>query len=256
MRTLCACLLFSGLACSQSLPLEGIAHIGFRVSDLEKSRDYYTRLLGYQETFAYQDNSGRTTLAFIKINDQQYLELSPGLPPEEKIRFTHVAFETPDLEALRRLLESRGLAPPAPAKGRDGNLAFSLRDPDNQRIEFVQYLEGSLHNKARGQFMDDRRVSDHLQHIGVTVPPQTDSYWNGEAGPGDSYADPMSGGPENAWTSRNTTFMTWNILHFARILKDAGGVPAYGNSTYDWDLSMPDHPNPEYRAPSEPSSTP
>jgi hypothetical protein len=95
-----------------------------------------------------------------------------------------------------------------------------------------------------------------LQHIGVTVPPQTDSYWNGEAGPGDSYADPMSGGPENAWTSRNTTFMTWNILHFARMLKDAGGVPAYGNSTYDWDLSMPDHPNPEYRAASEPSSTP
>ena len=64
-----------------------------------------------------------------------------------------------------------------------------------------------------------------LQHIGVTVPPQTDSYWNGEAGPGDSYGDPMGGGPESAWTSRDTTFMTWNILHFARMLKDAGGVP-------------------------------
>src|SRR4029079_6718287 len=81
-----------------------------------------------------------------------------------------------------------------------------------------------------------------LQHIGVTVPPQTDSYWNGEAGPGDSYADPGSGGCENAWTTRSTTFMTWNILHFARMLKDAGGVPAYGNSTKDWDLSNPEHP--------------
>ncbi|MCB0856994.1 MAG: flavodoxin family protein [Solirubrobacterales bacterium] len=86
-----------------------------------------------------------------------------------------------------------------------------------------------------------------LQHIGVTIPPQTDSYWNGEAGPGLSYADPGSGGPENAWTTRNTVFMTWNILHFARMLKDAGGVPAFGNSTLDWDLSHPDHPNPEYR---------
>ncbi|HMU26420.1 MAG TPA: NAD(P)H-dependent oxidoreductase, partial [Solirubrobacterales bacterium] len=86
-----------------------------------------------------------------------------------------------------------------------------------------------------------------LQHIGLTIPPQTDSYWNGEAGPGDSYADPGSGGPENAWTTRNATFMTWNILHFARMLKDAGGVPAYGNSTRDWDLTQPDHPNPEYR---------
>ena len=86
-----------------------------------------------------------------------------------------------------------------------------------------------------------------LQHIGLTIPPQSDAYWNGEAGPGDSYADPGSGGPENAWTTRNTVFMTWNLLHFARLLKDAGGVPAYGNSTHDWDLSHPDHPNPEYR---------
>jgi multimeric flavodoxin WrbA len=86
-----------------------------------------------------------------------------------------------------------------------------------------------------------------LQHIGVTVPPQSDAYWNGEAGPGDSYTDPGSGGPENAWATRNTVFMTWNILHYARMLRDAGGVPSHGNSTKEWDLSMPEHPNPEYR---------
>jgi multimeric flavodoxin WrbA len=86
-----------------------------------------------------------------------------------------------------------------------------------------------------------------LQHIGVTVPPQSDAYWNGEAGPGLSYGDPGSGGPDNAWTTRNTVFMTWNVLHCARMLKDAGGVPAYGNSTHDWDLARPGHPNPEYR---------
>ena len=34
----------------------------------------------------------------------------------------------------------------------------------------------------------------------------------------------------------------------ARRLKDAGGIPAYGNDTRNWDLSDPDHPNPEYRA--------
>ena len=86
-----------------------------------------------------------------------------------------------------------------------------------------------------------------LQHIGVTVPPQSDAYWVGEAGPGPSYLDPDSGGENNDWTSRNTVFMTWNLLHLARMLKDAGGVPAYGNSTFDWDLSQPGHPNPEYR---------
>jgi multimeric flavodoxin WrbA len=88
-----------------------------------------------------------------------------------------------------------------------------------------------------------------LQHIGLVVPPQSDAYWVGEAGPGPSYLDEGSGGVGNDWTTRNTVFMTWNLLHMARLLKDGGGIPAYGNSTYDWDLSMPGHPNPEYRAP-------
>ena len=86
-----------------------------------------------------------------------------------------------------------------------------------------------------------------LQHIGVTVPPQSDAYWVGEAGPGPSYLDPEAGGERNAWTTRNTVFMTWNLLHLARMLKDAGGIPAYGNDTRQWDLSDPAHPNPEYR---------
>ena len=86
-----------------------------------------------------------------------------------------------------------------------------------------------------------------LQHIGLAVPPQSDSYWNGEAGPGPSYLDGEAGGQKNAWTTRNTAFMTWNILHMARMLKDASGIPPYGNIASDWNLSQPDHPNPEYR---------
>src|SRR3954465_11734240 len=62
-----------------------------------------------------------------------------------------------------------------------------------------------------------------LQHLGYTIPPQADAGWIGEAGPGPSYLDPGSGGPENDFTNRNTTFATWNLLHLARILKDAGG---------------------------------
>lgn len=85
-----------------------------------------------------------------------------------------------------------------------------------------------------------------LQHIGLTIPPQSDAYWDGEAGPGPSYLDPQ-GGATNAWTTRNTVFMTWNMLHMARSLKDSGGIPAYGNIAREWDLSSPDHPNPEYR---------
>lgn len=87
-----------------------------------------------------------------------------------------------------------------------------------------------------------------LQHLGYTIPPQADAAWLGEAGPGPSYLDPGSGGPENDFTNRNTTFMTWNLMHLARMIKDNGGVPAHGNQRSAWDAGCRfDFPNPDYR---------
>jgi multimeric flavodoxin WrbA len=87
-----------------------------------------------------------------------------------------------------------------------------------------------------------------LQHLGYVIPPQADAGWIGEAGPGPSYLDPGSGGPENDFTNRNTTFMTWNLLHLARMIKEAGGLPAHGNQRASWDAGCRfDFPNPDYR---------
>jgi multimeric flavodoxin WrbA len=87
-----------------------------------------------------------------------------------------------------------------------------------------------------------------LQHIGYAIPPQADCGWIGEAGPGPSYLDEGSGGPENDFTNRNLTFMTWNLMHLARLLAEAGGFPAHGNRRSLWDAGCrSDFANPEYR---------
>ena len=87
-----------------------------------------------------------------------------------------------------------------------------------------------------------------LQHLGFTIPPQADAAWLGEVGPGPSYLDEGSGGPENDFTNRNTTFMAWNLMHLARLLKDAGGIPAHGNQRSLWDAGCRwDEDNPEHR---------
>jgi multimeric flavodoxin WrbA len=88
-----------------------------------------------------------------------------------------------------------------------------------------------------------------LQHIGYVIPPAADAGWIGEVGPGPSYLDPGSGGPENDFTNRNTTFMTWNLLHVARMLKDAGGIPGFGNLREAWNEGerFGFDANPEYR---------
>lgn len=77
-----------------------------------------------------------------------------------------------------------------------------------------------------------------LQHIGYTIPPQADAGWLGEIGPGLSYLDEGSGGPENDFTNRNTTFMSWNLMHLARLLKENDFYPAEGNSRADWDKGI------------------
>lgn len=87
-----------------------------------------------------------------------------------------------------------------------------------------------------------------LQHLGYVIPPQADAGWIGEAGPGPSYGDDGKVGLDNEFTQRNTTFMAWNLMHMARMLKDAGGIPAHGNQKAAWDKGERfDHPNPEYR---------
>jgi multimeric flavodoxin WrbA len=92
-----------------------------------------------------------------------------------------------------------------------------------------------------------------LNHLGYTIPPQADCGWIGEAGPGPSYGDEKEGGGrvgfDNEFTQRNTTIMTWNLMHLARMLKDAGGYPRQGNDREAWSAGARfDFENPEYRA--------
>ncbi len=90
-----------------------------------------------------------------------------------------------------------------------------------------------------------------LQHLGYVIPPQADAGWIGEAGPGPSYGDESEDGPvgfDNEFTQRNTTFMTWNLMHMAHMLDQAGGIPAHGNQRSEWEAGCRfDHPNPEHR---------
>ena len=92
-----------------------------------------------------------------------------------------------------------------------------------------------------------------LNHLGYSIPPQADSGWIGEAGPGPSYGDEMDDGSragfDNEFTQRNTTIMTWNLMHLARILRDAGGYPNEGNDRNAWSAGARfGFENPEYRS--------
>jgi lactoylglutathione lyase len=109
------------------------------------------------------------SLAFIKVNDYQYIEVSPGLKPGDD-RLKHIAFYTDDAERMRLYLASRGVTAPASVpKGRSGNLNFTVKDPDGHTVEIVQYLPDGWAMRDKGKFMADARISKRIAHVGVLV---------------------------------------------------------------------------------------
>jgi catechol 2,3-dioxygenase-like lactoylglutathione lyase family enzyme len=149
-------------------PITGLAHVGLYVSDINKADEFYGHVLGYAH-FSLDKPGGGLMLNYYKVNDHQYIEIYPGLKDDED-RLSHVAFETTDARKLRDYLASKGVKVPAALKpGLDKNLSFMVSDPEGRRIEFVQYMPGSLHESKFGTLMPATRISDHMIHSGFVV---------------------------------------------------------------------------------------
>ena len=149
----------------------GVAHMALYVSDLQAARVFYKDFLGFAEPYVLKRDDGSVRIAFIKVNDDQYIELFAEAPKQDG-RLNHIAFYTDSATAMREYLASRGVkVPDTVGKGRIGNSNFNIVDPDGHTVEIVQYEPGSWTSREKGKFMPDTRVSTHIAHIGVLVGP-------------------------------------------------------------------------------------
>jgi len=147
----------------------GVAHMALFVSDLQKARAFYKDFLGYEEPYVLKRDDGSDRIAFIKINENQYLELFAESPKQDG-HLNHISFFTDSAEGMRVYLASRGVkVPDKVGKGRIGNLNFNIVDPDGHTVEIVQYQPGSWTARERGKFMPETRISTHIMHIGVLI---------------------------------------------------------------------------------------
>ena len=109
------------------------------------------------------------SLTFIKINDQQYVELFPGLQPGQD-RLNHISFYTDDAEAMRRYLAAKGIkVPDRVPKGRIGNSNFNVKDPDGHTVEIVQYEPDGWSMREKGKQLGATRVFTRMLHTGILV---------------------------------------------------------------------------------------
>ena len=162
---------------SSTPPLAGIAHVAFRVKDLAASRAFYESL-GFEQAFDLK-RDGVPYEAFIKINDQQFLELYPTTPKDSTLGFLHLCFRGEDLQAIHDDYIAHGLKPTDVHKAGAGNLLFTLPGPLQpisrdgkalpQTIEFTQYMPDSLHTNDLGQHLGSDRIADRLLGVALAM---------------------------------------------------------------------------------------
>jgi catechol 2,3-dioxygenase-like lactoylglutathione lyase family enzyme len=137
----------AALAAPSRPRIVGISHVCLKVSNVAAARSFYEKFLGLKD---------------LRVNPRQYVELIPGLAPDED-RLDHVALETDDAEALRRYLASRGIDVPDRITRDETRRRFAVPDPDGHAIEFVEPPSASRRPSAGA------RVSDRMLHFGIIV---------------------------------------------------------------------------------------
>ncbi len=144
----------------------GVAHIALFVSDLEKSRAFYRGLLGFDEPFSLPTADGAVDIAFVKINDRQWIELFNR--PANGDLLNHIALYTDSADGMRDYLASRGVTvPDRVPKGRTGNKNFTVKDPDGHTVEIVEYQQDSWTAADAGKHVPDGRLSSRALHVGI-----------------------------------------------------------------------------------------
>lgn len=175
MKRLTICMLLYSVLCSaqgtKRPSILGNAHMAIYVSDLARARVFYEDFLGYAEPYSLKNKEGDATrIAFVKINEDQYLELFAEKSREPGLQLNHISFQTSDAEALRRYLASRGIkVPDQVGKGQIRNSNFNINDPDGHIVEIVQYEPDGWTRREAGKFLPDTRISTHMMHFGVTI---------------------------------------------------------------------------------------
>jgi catechol 2,3-dioxygenase-like lactoylglutathione lyase family enzyme len=177
-RTLFVALLTTLLAASahaqsenHTPPFNGIAHVAIRVHDLAASVVFYQKL-GFEQAFDLRKDNVPYE-SFIKINDNQFIELYPVTPKDPTPGFLHLCFEGADLNAIYNDYASHGLTPTAVRKAGAGNLLFTMAGPlqpsGPQNIEYTQYMPGSLHSNDQGKHLGPDRVASKLIAVALAM---------------------------------------------------------------------------------------
>ncbi|MCB9992885.1 MAG: VOC family protein [Hyphomicrobiaceae bacterium] len=134
--------------------ITSVGHVAIKVTDVDRSLDYYRDRLGFEEMLRLHHDDGSLWLVYLRITDDQYLEIFPGAendraPGWNANGVNHICFLIDDLDATCARIEATGITLMSPPKaGADGNRQAWLEDPDGNRIEMMEMAPDCVQYKA------------------------------------------------------------------------------------------------------------
>jgi lactoylglutathione lyase len=133
--------------------IKSIGHAAFNCYQFEKTLDFYTRILGFEEMFNLYDDAGEIWITYLRVSDEVFIELFPktGEKPANSGSYSHLCLEVEDIEVTAKTVAERGAILDGGGKintGKDGNLQVWTTDPEGNRIEFMQLMPDCLQLRA------------------------------------------------------------------------------------------------------------
>ncbi len=134
--------------------IKGIAHLAFTVTDMDKALEFYIGGLGFPKAFELADDNGKPWIVYLKVAPGQFIELfydgvKGAAPIPKQAGYAHLCLEVDDIHAIAQQMADAGIPLDIPVQqGKDLNRQCWVKDPDGNRIDFMEMHPESPQNKA------------------------------------------------------------------------------------------------------------
>ncbi|WP_077624523.1 VOC family protein [Sediminibacillus massiliensis] len=129
--------------------IKGIGHIALKVEDMERSLHFYCDVLQFTKAFEIHDDQDNPWIVYVKAGPGQFIELFYGgknkpETTENQIGVDHLCLEVTSIEEIASHLKNNDIKLDVePKKAKDSNYQCWAKDPDGNRIEFMQIMQDS-----------------------------------------------------------------------------------------------------------------
>jgi methylmalonyl-CoA/ethylmalonyl-CoA epimerase len=126
--------------------VDAMNHVGIIVPNLDQAVEYYTKTLGFPEAFRNKDAQGNTTLVYVQISRNTFVELQPA--GNRPVGISHFGVVVDDMKQATEMWRQRGAKVDDIRLSGTKAILSNVNDPFGNRMELLELPPDSLHAQA------------------------------------------------------------------------------------------------------------